>query len=97
MLSFPSGLSFKQRNLGIDFHFLIEQFFTTLIEMNEGLGHHWNLSLHINIFVACFTPCKYSLLTSPGSTEKIPWWDVRSMIRGHLGDNFEIFYFRPLN
>ncbi len=41
------------------------------------------------------TPCKYPLLTSPGRTEKIPWWDVRSMIRGHLGDNFEIFYFRP--
>ncbi len=41
------------------------------------------------------TPCKYPLLTSPGRTEKIPWWDVRSMIRGHLGGNLKIFYFRP--
>ncbi len=38
------------------------------------------------------TPCKYPLLTLPGRTEKIPWWDIRSRIRGHLGDNFEIFF-----
>ncbi len=43
------------------------------------------------------TPCKYPMLTSPGSTKKIPWWDVRSMIRGHLGENFEIVYFGPWN